>query len=333
MRKTVAIFGLVSIVCLAGCSKVEVQVGDLQFKVDAQKETIAEEIPEFDTRYFDRIVAYDKDGIKIVAENLVYEDSIPHMCMTFSNTSKMKQKFVSQTITVNNCIIPTEKEYEVEPNNYTTVNIPITGLSKYGIDGSKNGNIEDIELDILVYAVQDKNRKIPIDFSGYTAESGTIYINLVDEKDKTFKYDAKKGLVAYDKNGIELVVTDMYWDKETNLPVLNMYAHNYGDSIRVLAVKDVTLNDNLVISQCKTIIDPNDYLVYPLRLDTVDWNYWKEYYKDEGNTTFVEDLDFFIGSIKYIDASTGANYGLEKVHIDVEDVETAKIQVNDSYLP
>lgn len=329
MRKLVATLGLLGLMALTGCNKADISKID----IGKEKETTAEYIPEFKDTYFDRIVAYDKDGIKIVAENLVYKDGKPYVSMTFTNNTKMKQKFVSQTITVNDCITHTDKEYTVEPENYLNVEIPITGLSIYGIDGSEDGNMEDLEMDILVYSVQDEDSKIPVDISGYTAESGTIFIDLVDEDDKFFKYDFNKGFKAYDKNGIELIITDLYYDKETKLPVVNMYAHNYGKDIMVLQASDVMLNDNVVISNCRTIMDPDDYLATPFRFDTISWAEWKEHYAEEGNVDFVKELDFNIGSTTYQNVAQGSRPGMEKIHVEPDDVIEAKGDTEDIYNP
>ena len=329
MRKLVTTLSLLGLIALTGCSKAGVSAGDMKIEIGKEKETTAEYIPVFEDTYFDRIVAYDKDGIKIVAENLVYKDGDPYVSMTFTNNTKMSQRFVSQIITVNDCITHTDKEYIVEPEQYSNVEIPITGLDIYGIDGSKDGNMEDLEMDILVYSVQDENAKIPIDISGYTAESGTIFIDLVDEYDKSFKYNTDKGLKVYDKNGIELVITDLYYDEESKLPVINMYAHNYGKDIMVLDASEVMLNDNIVISNCRTIIDPEDYLATPFRFDTVKWSEWKDYYKETGNVDFVKELDFTLGSTTYQKVAQGSRPAAEKFHVKPDEVLKAKNDTDD----
>ena len=238
MRKALAIvLSLFMLLSLAGC--VELDMDDLKEPAtvtpdDKSEENTKTEQPNASKVTIEEVVLVDEAGVKITAKSLNMESLFgPEVKLLIENNSGKNLTFQARSVSVNGYMVDTMMSVDVADGK--KANDSLTFMeSDFEICGINE--IADIELSFHIFCTEDWETYLDTDLLQIKTSIADTY---------TYTYD-DSGDLAYEGNGVKIVVKGLQEDDGFFGPSIVVYVENTSGQSVTVQTRDISINGFMV---------------------------------------------------------------------------------------
>ncbi len=282
---------------------------------EATEEPYSDDILFKQTATIEETVLIDNDGLKVIANSLIYTDYWISVEVTIENNSDKDMTILSGTYgygcnSVNGIMISDgylNCDVKAGKKSREKISFDYDILLFYGIN-----EIADIELGISAYDGDDyiyypTSMIKTSNYNSYNYTNINPYDFIISKKGQTenkhsVKYSATNKL--YDIDGVS-IISELFIDDKYDNPMFILEVINKSSSQKEVSISDIEINGIMVCNGTwsSELINPGKTIFYETNLDSVfDKIYW-DYYgvKEINNIRFNFGQKYFYGDKKIED--------------------------------